>query len=839
MLNLGLGVELSGKDMGLSAVLKTATESLTTFGHGLTTGWEAKLNDLTVTGKQLGANMGKTGADLHKFTQQATGMAIGLNMGAEESGRALRAFTDERATLTAMGLKSADDVAKMSKVFGVSSDDLRDNARTMRSALGLSADQVADFTKTMTAAGSEVGDVGGMLKTMPAVLDKMRQAASEQGTVLDPAKLVDIGKQVASLTTGFFKMGYPLDKAQSLAEGMSQSMIDAQKDLRKLMAGTQGDLSQTILSIGVFKGDIGAAFQDMQKGPAEFAKNLVEMTKGATLTGEQFGFLKSYVEKAFDPATADAMMLAIQKGDASVFDLSKTVNTAKGDLGKLTKEGFSTGYTLADSMHIAQDSFLKTFRDVGRPAAQKFVHDTTAEFRKFGAEIKHFASQGGDLGAIITKFSEISSIGASALVPQALRPMAAVFAEMSDKLGPLIDQVLHFAPAVLALTNPFLAAAAAAAGLFTWFQFARKGAKSDKDALDTMFGSITKGLGSVKNVTDTAVHFVNSFIKALTDFPWADAFSRMTVVAKSLDTILSNAFSSINWAGLFTGLRGAGQFVFDILTKIPWDTYAKDLFKQIKDVWNGIPWDLLFKSLNKAGDFLWDAVSSVNWEYYAHKLMRLMGKGWDKLQIFLGPFVENAETFLGNWFGTEFPKLLKEYVPKMMDAFGDALAASESIIGSSFDKLFASIEESLTKKFPILSTLLSGGKGAIEGTMTGGVFGSLTGLVNGVSSGAQNAYQLLHPAQDATSSTADKGDNLSAAIHSPDWYDDMADAQEEQQKVLQSGFDSVVAALKEKGYNGDNASPPEVPRTRGKAGQRANLGLGHGNSTSATLTGPK
>lgn len=446
-------------------------ENLATGGRNLTTGYEAQLVQMDKSARATAVQFGMTGKAVGKFSAQASSMAIGLNIDVGKASSAIYVFNSNMDELKALGFKSAQSFAKFGEVLGVDTNQFGFFAAEVKSVLG--DDAYAKNAKNLFGAfgrfGQQSGDVKGAFDMMKDVVPQLKEAATSSGQIMDGETLARYGKGVAVAAAGFFAVSHNAAEAKSLALSMSSNMVKARQNIANMFAGTEGDLSAMATELGVATGDINASFNLIKSNPDEFAKGLFQMVQAAKKNGvpleQQMSFLGARLGAAFGPEQAAQLMQFFEKGGEKALDAMADAQSATTSLAKMGEEGYRTGRTLAESFELAENRFIKTFRDVGRAEARKFVSETGKEFDKFGKKAKEIASDGGPLGAIVKKFSEMHQVGALALLPQSLRPIAAVFGTMLKEGAPLIGMLgsLGFR---LSMLGPLLPIAAF--GAFVW-----------------------------------------------------------------------------------------------------------------------------------------------------------------------------------------------------------------------------------------------------------------------------------------------------------------------------------------------------------------------------------
>ena len=483
-------------------------------GLNLTTSLEGQITANNKSTKALAANMGYAGQAAQKFSGQAGSMAISLNISAEAAGKAQYAWDQGADVLKAVGIDSADTAAKMGEVFGIDMSKFIFQLKQTKSEFGLTDEQLNNVVGSLTAFGKQSGDVSGALGMLPDLLTQMREQAHALGIEMSGQQLADFATDTASLATGFYSVTNNMEDAKSMAMGLGKSMLQSRADMGKLFAGTADDIPAMVQELGIATSDINNAFALMQKGPAGMTAGLAQMVLAAKKNGkgsaEAMNFFKQRLEAAVGPEQASMLMSFFEKADDSTLAMMADTKSATANLGKMAKEGFSTGHTLAESFELAENQFVMRFRNISRKEAVKFVDDTTKEFDRFATKLKGIADEGGPLGFIVKKFSEMHQLGVQALLPQTLRPMAAVFGTMIKEGTPLIGMLGSLGLRFGHLTNPITLAAAALGGYLLIMKGTQKAAVDEAEALAADGDALWELDRAAKKAADTSMNFFGS-----------------------------------------------------------------------------------------------------------------------------------------------------------------------------------------------------------------------------------------------------------------------------------------------------------------------------------------
>ena len=440
-------------------------------GMNLSTGLEDTMVANAKATKALGENFGYTGAAAQKFSSQASSLAYGMNVSTENASKATYAMDTWGKALRAVGIDSKQTAIKVQEVFGVDINEFGNQLTTLQKEFKFTDKELNNVVGGMQHYGQQIGDVKGALAQLPKTIEMIRKRSHALGKTLDSSTLADYAAQQQEVAAGFYALTSDSKVAQDAAEKITEALINSDKNLGEMFAGTSEDLLAQTQSLGIAVGDIDKTFAMMQKGPAGFVKALAGMTAQmggtAKMSAQQSNFIHQNLEKALGPEAAQQVWNFFENADEATLKTMASVKGATADLGKLGKEGFSTGLTLKDSFERAKDAFIMNFRAISRKEAVNFVAETSAEFKKFSKGLTEVAADGGPMGAIVSKFSEMHQIGALALLPKTLRPMATVFGSMLKEATPLIGALgalgLNFKH--LTVVTPILAVLGLAAAM--------------------------------------------------------------------------------------------------------------------------------------------------------------------------------------------------------------------------------------------------------------------------------------------------------------------------------------------------------------------------------------
>ena len=416
-----------------------------TTGGTLTTGLEGQIVSLNKDLRKMGVNAGLSGKKLSDFKSKSMGMSLGMKISAEEAGDAVKGWMGASSELKAVGIDSAQTLAKFANVSGMSASETVSYLKDLRKEFQFTDEDLKTVTQASMAMGQATGDVSGAMKDQAKTLELLRQKARGFGQELPTKELAKFAAGNAKLATMFYSVSGNADEAREAANSFSTTVLKARTDWLGSFAGMGGGFEGMFQEVGMSVGDIGVAMDSMKQGPEEFMQTMAKMVQSAKKNGKDIArplaFMQAHMDKAFDPATSAKMTALFRNAtDESLASMAAT-DKATDSLGEYAKKGFTAGWTLDESFTRAKETLDMSFRSIGRSAATNLVKNSGKSFKEFSNDLKGMAAKGGPIGTVITKFSEMSSIGALALLPEKLRPMGALFGTMSEKMGPVISQL--------------------------------------------------------------------------------------------------------------------------------------------------------------------------------------------------------------------------------------------------------------------------------------------------------------------------------------------------------------------------------------------------------------
>lgn len=625
---------------GLPARVGNQLHRLTSEGINLTNSLEGEAVGLGQTARQIGANMGYLGDSLRRVTGRATGMAMGLNIGADEAVRAIQAWEQETAALGATGLESERDVARLNAALGVDAGMLRNVTGEME-ALSFSPAMIRQVTSSLVEFGTQTNDVAAALNQLPALAQTM-----ERRRILgdSPEQMQQFVVDTAAAATALYSVTHDSERAMQAAQELGQTMTDARHQFHGMFAGVQTELPGFIQNFSIVSGSVDEAFEVMQQGPGGLIEGLARLTdatrRGGGDVGQMLSFMQQRMQETLPESSQMIQLLFETLGDGSedaVTALMQSVRTADHSLGELARSAHSTGRTLDEMFERMRAGFQTAFRRIARPAVRDFVRDTGRELQRLRRSMSEAANSGGALGTAMETLSLASQIGGLALLPRELRSGAVAADELYGMVTPLITSFT------------------------TWGGLL--------DTIGTYIALFATRVIEAKTSTNTWSDAIDQVSNQ-----FADVFIRWLGDAERFLVQFSEGFANFNWDNLFGGtgsqgtLAGAFQRVLTRLRDIDWGRVWANLQEGFNDLFDRISpwleqkWNQLKTILQQLVRDWWD---SIDWAAVIGDLGDLASALWDAIQ----PALSQAMADIGDWLSEHWP----EVVIGAMLAFGAAL----------------------------------------------------------------------------------------------------------------------------------------------------------------------
>lgn len=439
--------------------------SISKAGGTLTTGYEQEMQQLNASARAKAGQMGLLGPALDKVTGQAVGLAKGMNVSAQTAAEAAVTFQKFGGDLKAVGITSAAMAVQLNEAYGVSAASLAEYTQRMRKEMNLTDREIASVVNTQFAMGRATGDVKGALNDLNFAMGIASDSAALLNRGFKAMKPADLTRSLAATTSMLFKLTGSADVAKEATRSLARTQIDTTKNFADLFAGANKGFPTMFEKASIATGDINKAFKLMASSPQEALVAFAEMALRLKKTGGDVkGFLNlvaGQMGNAFGPSTS-AIINKLGDVDDAAIKVWKSGLDASVTLGKGVKDVYRSTKTLQQSYDDIMNGGLTNFRQIGLVAGRNFVAETAKSYDAFNAHVKKEIGNGGALGMLYTKMSEISVLGAKALFPTSLQPAIAIFGQMHEQMKPTLDLLNQFGINLSSIFTPMGALSAAA-----------------------------------------------------------------------------------------------------------------------------------------------------------------------------------------------------------------------------------------------------------------------------------------------------------------------------------------------------------------------------------------
>lgn len=598
----GIASQSLGAATGLGAIAALAGKGLHNLGsevasfamagRELTTSFEAEAQAHAVSTRRMVAQTGVFGKELDKLNAQAAGMAHGLGMSDQTAAHAVSTFSQFKDELKALGVESALSAGKVEEGLGVSIRDVAFQMHRLKDGLKLSQKDMEELGKSFSSTGMAIHDVAAPFKSMDAAMDLAVRRTNLVRQGLSSIGGKDSIKSINSATRALFVLTGDAKGAQESALGLEDKLISSMENFRNMFTGNSNDLDAFLYNTSVVTGDVQKAFEAAADGPDAFIKQfgtvIARLKKDGKSTEDVLKFFGGQMSEALGPELANRLLLAVSNADEAKMQMIKSNKEITKSLGEMGKEAWRSTKTLADQYNMAVGAGMAAFRDLGRGAARAFVTDTGRAFKEFNAQAKELVKKGGPLGAIVTKLSEMSSIGAVAILPQQWRASAAVFGELYTQLSPSLGAITQMSGALTSLFNPLTLISGALAGFVALVI-------KNKTETNSWADAIVAAVGDVRKFFD---EWSQKILKWADSFDWARIFKiladGLASAIKGFTRVLSGEKSPVESAmSNFIGptedrktFAGVGGKIIDALKKSfagqDWSKLFGDLGSQLR-----------------------------------------------------------------------------------------------------------------------------------------------------------------------------------------------------------------------------------------------------------------
>jgi hypothetical protein len=503
----GVGFAFTGKDAGLSKAAKSAAVSIDGVGSsidGLGQKFQANLDNVQGFFKELSqkqldrvesglqsiadassinqtslegmaasaakvarpivASLGLTGDAAKKAKGQIVGLSIGMNVGAETVGKAVKALTLYGEEFRAVGLSSTKDIVKFGEASGVEMDKFGSQIADLGRSWGLSKEQLADLVPWIVEAGRSFG----FGKEAVASLGDVTKALDEN---LSKVLLKNGPEAISKFTKGIY--GLALVSSKSLGMDFPDALGQSIEVFNKL-AGDVGTFQNTFTGLGtefgplasklgLAIGDWDVAFKLVQNDPLEFVKQLRVLMDNMDQSDQSSQFFLNRLKLTLGEDSSMVRFLT----DKTV-DMDKAMGQLEGvKAGTKSMQDYGnawggSGRTMAEQLDMMREAQKMRFMAISKDEWKPYMKNLRAGYTSTVDWMKHLASdtEPGGVGTLIKAASMGLRFGPGGairmLFPSGEGDKAAgMIDSLSDSLVDFLPHItalgaLGFRPAMLA-----------------------------------------------------------------------------------------------------------------------------------------------------------------------------------------------------------------------------------------------------------------------------------------------------------------------------------------------------------------------------------------------------
>jgi hypothetical protein len=614
------------KHFNLGSIAQSVREMAGDTGN-LTNSLEAMGVANAKTAKPFVAAMNLSADAARKMVGRISGMAIGMNVGAESVAKVFTEFNRmtpaAKATSKALGMTEKDFV-KFSETTGVSAADLNSSITDLTGSWNMAPESVAKFLNSMTELGKKTGvgmtPIAGLkdnLQSLDDIFEKMPPGLQRTG-----AEITGLVESSVRLAGAFAAQGASAEDATKMGAETAKMFAEQSTEVERMMKTGmgKGDIAEASPLIKYLTG-LGIGFEE--------ARGIVDVGSRDTVQGVQrmqAAFTKYNVSGAQQQAMLSGLSEAMGEGvkglgylaaggdsaAASLKAMSDITVTGKDTLKKYGDQAFSSGRTLQDSLDLMKSSFETRLRSIARKDVSSFVGDLGRAYKQVGDETIALAGD-KNWGPIVKRLSAMQQLGAKGLfikmdggsnkamarssamidavggafdsVSKSMGPVVSIFSELVIVAGPLLKVFGKILASPLGKLGLWGGAIAGLALGFDWLS--KSGVKlSDVMAKVVKWvggaaGNLADWLGNMdweaigKKLGDFAVEAVTFIPKAIAT--WASGAESNSALANAASTLMQNMGSAL-WAaakGLFVATREIGKKVVGAASEW-WNSWTWD-----------------------------------------------------------------------------------------------------------------------------------------------------------------------------------------------------------------------------------------------------------------------
>lgn len=411
--------------------------------------------------KPIVTSLGLVGDEARVAKKQIVGLSIGLNVGAESVGSAVKAWKLYGKELQAVGIDSVATATKFQEVAGIQIDKLGEQVAGLARSWDLTEEQLGDLVPWILEAGKAFGFGAQAIQGMEQVTGALDQSLSKVLLEDGPQAISQFTKGIYSLALVSSKtLGMDLPSALSQSVDLFNKLAGDASTFQKQFAGLATEFGPLADQLGLALGDWHTAFELVRQDPAEFAKQMAELAQN--LPADKLNRLKLTLGD-----NSEMMRFLIENADAmnQGFMELEGIEAGKESLKEFAQQGFSTGRTMAEQLDLIRERAKLSFMGIARDQWRPYMQQLRKGYKEAVGYMKHLASdkEPGGVGYLVEAAAMGLRFGPGGVI-RALFPKgegehaAGVIDALTDSLVDFLPHLtalgaLGFRPAMLA--KPF------------------------------------------------------------------------------------------------------------------------------------------------------------------------------------------------------------------------------------------------------------------------------------------------------------------------------------------------------------------------------------------------
>ncbi len=314
------------------------------------------------TAKPIVASLGLVGEEAKRAKGQIVGLSIGLNVGAEAVGNAVKAWKHYGKELRAVGIDSVKTATKFQEVSGVQIDKLGSQVAGLARSWNLTEEQLGDLVPWIFEAGKAFGFGAEAIQGMEQVTNALDQSLAKVLLKDGPEAIMKFTKGIYGLALVASKtLGMDFPDALAKSTDLFNRLAGDVNAFQKQFQGLSTEFGPLADQLGLALGDWHKSFELIQNDPAAFAQEIVKLAKH------------------LDPPQLQRLKLTLGENSEMLrflIDNADEMDTNFADLGGVTAgadalknfadAGHSTGRTMAEVLDMMRERAKLRFMAISK-----------------------------------------------------------------------------------------------------------------------------------------------------------------------------------------------------------------------------------------------------------------------------------------------------------------------------------------------------------------------------------------------------------------------------------------------------------------------------------------